>query len=88
MNSVISFNFEKTLAVKREQRNFIVTHLASGDTVEIPSSELLGILFKYEGDFFHKFKKFFPGKKIENFVISIEASELIAELLYFNSVDN
>ena len=81
-------DFEKTITIKRVDRNFVLTHLGSGKEVTLNAKEFFGNFFKYEGEFFDKFKKTFPDQKIEYFVFSNEASDLMFELLFFNVMDN
>ena len=86
MKSVL--NFEKTILVKRYDRDFVIIHLGSGREVTLNQKEFYGNFFKYEGEFNKKFRETFPDKKIDCLIFSNDASDLMYDLLFFNRVDN
>ena len=79
-------NFQKTITIDRVNDTFVITNLASGKSVEVPSSEFQGNFFKYESEFYKKFKSYFEN--VEYMLLSHEASNFITDLLYFNRIDN
>ena len=81
-------DFSKAITVKRVNRSFIVTHLETGETVTLKSSDFFGNFFKYVGEFHKKFRETFPDKEVDILIISEEASRLISDLLFFNRADN
>lgn len=86
MHSVININ--ETILVTREGNNFIVTDLATGQTVVKKGSIFYGNSYKYEHDFLSSFKNFFHEKNIKNIFLSYEASDYLTDIIAFNRIDN
>ena len=79
-------NFKKTITVNRVKDSFIITNLASGQSVEVPSSEFQGNFFKYESEFYKKFKSYFEN--VDYMILSHEAANFVTSLYCFNRDDN
>ena len=79
-------NFQKTITVNRKKDSFVITNLSSGQSVEVKSSEFQGNLFKYESEFYKKFKSYFDN--VEYMILSHEAANFVTSLILFNRDDN
>ena len=79
-------NFKKTITVNRVKDSFVITNLASGKSVEVPSSEFQGNFFKYESEFYKKLKSYFDN--VEYMILSHEAVNFVTSLILFNRDDN
>lgn len=84
--SVIDTN--TTLLVTRNGNVFLVKDLSTEETISMDSSKFYGGCFKYEGEFLRKFTTAFKDKKINNIILSSEASRYMTEILCFNRIDN
>lgn len=84
--SVIDTN--TTLLVTRNGNVFLVKDLSTEETISMDSSKFYGGCFKYEGEFLRKFTTAFKDKKINNIILSSEASSYMTELIYFNRIDS
>lgn len=79
-------NFKKTITVNRVKDSFVITNLASGQKVVVSSSEYRSNLFKYESEFYRKFKSYFDN--VEYMILSHEAANFVTSLILFNRDDN
>ncbi len=73
--------------VTRGQNSFILigTHNGKEEQVTIPDSEFRGCFYKYQMDFFNKFKSAFP--KATAFELVPAASKALQQIMDFNRID-
>lgn len=73
--------------VTRGNKCFILigTHNGKEEQVTIPDSELRGCFYKYQMDFFYKFRSAFP--KATAFELMPEASKALKQIMDFNRID-
>lgn len=73
--------------VTRGQNCFILigTHNGIEEQVTIPDAELRGCFYKYQMDFFNKFRSAFP--KATAFELVPEAGKALQQIMDFNRID-
>ena len=74
--------------VTRGNNCFILigTHNGRDEQVSIPDSEFRGCFYKYQMDFFYKFKSAFP--KATAFELMPEAGRALQQIMEFNRIDS
>lgn len=74
--------------VTRGNNCFILigTHNGRDEQVSIPDSEFRGCFYKYQMDFFYKFKSAFP--KATAFELMPEAGRALKQIMEFNRIDS
>lgn len=64
----------------------IGTHNGRDEQVTIPDSEFRGCFYKYQMDFFNKFRSAFP--KATAFELMPEAGRALQQIMNFNRIDS
>lgn len=74
--------------VTRGEKCFILigTHNGKEKKVSIPDSEFRGCFYKYQMDFFNKFRSAFP--KATAFELMPEAGRVLKQIMEFNRIDS
>ena len=78
----------KIVRVTRGEKCFILigTHNGKTEKVAIPDSEFRGCFYKYQMDFFNKFRSAFP--KATAFELVPEAGRALQQIMDFNRIDS
>lgn len=78
----------KIVRVTRGEKCFILigTHNGKEEQVTIPDSEFRGCFYKYQMDFFNKFRSAFP--KATAFELMPEAGRALQQIMNFNRIDS